>query len=607
MHVHHGGHPGPGMGRLGASIDEDVLGRVYDHRVVMRLLGYMWPHRRLLLVSLVGMLLYTGASVALPWVIKWGIDDFIATKDLAGLNRAALVFGGVMLANYVFMYIHQMALAKASQQVLYELRTGMFNHLQRLSISFFDRNEVGRVMSRVQNDVQQLQEFLSIMILGLGDLLSLVGIIVAMLLMNPSLALITLTVIPILFAVVALWQRNARRSFMRVRHAIAVVNAGLQENISGVRVVQSLNRQEVNLQRFERANAEHLNANLDAGRLSSTLLPTVELLTALALGFVVVFGGYMVLDGALAVGALVAFAMYIQRFFDPIRNLTMQYTELQRAMASGARVFELMDVQPEVRDRPGARPLSPISGDVRYEGVGFQYVPGVPVLRDIDLHVQPGQTVALVGPTGAGKTTMVNLLARFYDVTSGQITIDGHDIRDVTRDSLARQMSVVLQEPFLFSGTVIENIRYCHTEATEEAVVRAARAVRAHDFIERLERGYQTPLLERGRNLSVGQRQLISFARAILADPRILILDEATANIDTHTELLIQEALRELLRGRTAVVIAHRLSTIRNADLIVVLDEGRIVEAGTHAQLLARGGLYSHLSSALAAAAPGTG
>ncbi|MDO8750206.1 MAG: ABC transporter ATP-binding protein, partial [Dehalococcoidia bacterium] len=381
----------------------------------------------------------------------------------------------------------------------------------------------------------------------------------------------------------------------RVRNAISAVNSRLQQNISGVRVVQSLNREEINLKQFAQVNQANLDANLGAIRLSAFLMPTVDLVTAAALALLVVVGGTMSLHGELMPGALIGFALYVQRFFDPIRNLTMQYTQFQRAMTSGVRIFQLLDVKPEVVDSPNAPELPTIQGDVQYDHVSFHYLAGVPVLQDVSLHIRPGQTVALVGPTGAGKTTMVSLLARFYDVGSGRITVDGHDIREVARDSLARQMSMVLQEPFLFSVSVADNIKYRHTEAPMEKVIAAARAVGAHDFIMRLDHGYDTVLQERGVNLSVGQRQLVSFARAVLADPRILILDEATANIDTFTEVLIQRALRELLQGRTAVVIAHRLSTIQNADMIVVMDKGRIVDAGTHNELLGRCALYARL------------
>ncbi|MFQ5860650.1 MAG: ABC transporter ATP-binding protein, partial [Dehalococcoidia bacterium] len=586
MHWHYG--------QLG-NIDEEQLGRLYDQRVVLRLLGYLRPYRTLTLLSVLGMLLYTLTIVAMPWIIQQAIDSVVASQSLAGLRTAVLLFAANAVVNYAANYFHLRALAQMGQRVLYDLRTHLFHHLQRLSLSFFDRNEVGRVMSRIQNDVQQLQEFLSILILGLGDLLTLLGIIAAMLLMHLPLALITLTVLPVLFLIMVVWQRYAQVSFMRVRRAIAMVNVGLQENISGVRVIQSLNRQEANIERFDQLNSSHLDANLQASRLSSALLPTVEVLTAVATGLIIVFGGAMVLRGELAVGVLVAFALYIQRFFDPIRNLTMQYTQLQRAMTSGARIFELLDTQPEVTDRPDAQELPRIRGEIRFEDVSFAYQPGQEVLHHIHLHIRPGETVALVGPTGAGKTTLVALAARFYDVTQGCITTDGVDIRQLSQASLASQRAMVLQEPFLFSGTIAENIRYCREGLSDEEIIRAARLVGAHEFITRLPQGYDMPVQERGGNLSVGQRQLIALARAVAAAPHILTLDEATASIDSHTEMLIQQALKQVLQGRTSLVIAHRLSTVRSADRIVVLDGGRIVEEGSHEALLRQGGLYTQL------------
>ena len=565
--------------------------------IVLRLLGYLFRHRVPVAVTIVTMLVYSGAVVVMPWLVKLAIDQQIlsGSGDLVGLAGIVALYLLAAVAQFVSGYIHRRILARLGQEMVYEMRTELFDQLQRLSVSFFDRNRVGRIMSRIQNDVEQLQELVLIFVFSLANVVSVAGIVTAMMLLDMPLALMMLALSLCIIPALNVWQRLARPHYQRVRQTIAEVNSRFQEDIAGVRVVQSLNRQGTNTGLFDEANRGHLSASLMALRYWAGIFPSMELLTAVALVLVVYVGGNMVLGGSLEVGIVIAFALYIERLFGPIQEMANQFEQLQKAMVSADRIFELLDVKPLVSERPGAKKLPLIRGEVRYEGVDFHYSPKIPILHHVDLQISAGETVALVGPTGAGKTTLASLLLRYYDVVQGRITVDGYDIRDLNQASLARQMSVVLQEPYLFSGTVRDNIRYNRTEATDEEVDRAATAVGAHDFVTELEDGYDTLLQERGGNLSVGQRQLISFARALVADPRILILDEATANIDTYTEVLIQEALKELLKDRTALVIAHRLSTVRNADRIVVVDEGRVVEQGTHDQLTASGGHYSRL------------
>ena len=588
-------------GALRGQIDEEVFGKLYDRRVVTRMVPYIAPYRKTAAIATLSMLVYIGTQLAVPWIIKIGIDGPIADGDFAGLTVVFGVFIGVAITNWASNYAQELAMAKSAQGVLYSLRRELFSHLQRLPVSFYDRNEVGRLMSRVQGDVSQLQEFLTLVVMTLGELMSLIGIVVLLLLLNLKLGLICMVVLPVLVVIMAIWQPFARKAFLRARRAISIVNGALNENITGVRVVQSMNRQGANMADFDVKNRENLNALQSATRLSSGLLPSVDILTGVAIGLALYFGS-RILDtdpatGGLEIGVLIAFVMYIQRFFDPIRNLTMQYTQLQRSMASGERIFNLLDTNPDLVDAAEAETLPRLKGEVEFKDVSFSYVPGEDVLSNVSFHIDPGETVAIVGPTGAGKTTLVSLVNRFYDVSldRGAILVDGRDIRKVTRNSLAGQMSMVLQEPFLFSGTIKQNIKYNHGDVSDEKMVEAAKAVGAHDFIIQLEDGYDTYLQERGVNLSVGQRQLLSFARAIVADPRILILDEATASIDSYTEMLIQRALQKVLKGRTAIVIAHRLSTIRGAEKIVVLHLGKIVEVGSHKELMENGGLYAHL------------
>jgi ABC-type multidrug transport system fused ATPase/permease subunit len=576
--------------------EEEQLGSIYEHRVVSRLIGYMSSFKVGATVTLVAMVVFMASSVALPRMIGIAVDEYITPKDWTGLVRFSIFFIIVALIGAVGNRVQMMEMARIGQGLVFILRRELFAHLQTLSMSFWDRSQVGRIMSRVTNDVNQIQEVVTQGLVGtIPQLLMLVIMVAIMFRMDVLLALATLGVMPFLIVITMLWQRRAREVFIGVRKAIAIVNGILNEDVSGVRAIQSMRREQENIRQFDEVNRVHLNANIDAARLSAFMMPVVEVQSALALGVIIVLGGYRVMNGYISAGELITFFLYAQRIFDPLRMIIMQYTELQRAMAGGVRIFELMDVESEIQDKPGVPELPSITGEIAFEDVSFEYVPNQPVLDHISVIIKPGQTVALVGPTGAGKTTFVNLVGRLYEVTEGSVKIDGCDIRDVRKSSIANQMGVVLQDPFLFSGTIKENILFGRPGSTDYEVEEAARAVGAHGFIMRLENGYDSALEERGGNISVGERQLVSFARALLADPRILILDEATANIDTRTEMVIQEALRGLLKGRTSIVIAHRLSTIREADRILVLDNGRLIQQGNHDELLALDGLYARL------------
>ncbi|MBI2724545.1 MAG: ABC transporter ATP-binding protein [Chloroflexi bacterium] len=575
--------------------DDEELGSVYNHRVVVRMWAFIAPFRARLALATIGTLGFALATRSMPLAIKGLVNGGI-TKNLDAVNRWGWIYITLAFLSFGFYYLQLTTTGWIGHRLLLRLRRELFAHLQKLSLRFYDNNEVGRVMSRVTSDVTALQDLMTSGFLTiLGDLAGIALSVGFLMYFDVRLSLVTFTVVPILVLTMAVWQAYSRRAFVRVRQAIAVVNANLQENVSGVRVIQSLSREDENARRFEQINQQNLRANVDAGRLTAAVMPAVEVIVALAMSLVVAYGGYRVLHNQMGVAALIAFTLQLQLFFDPVRDLVLQYTQLQRAMAGGERVIEVLDTKPEFEDAPDAIAITQIEGRVDFNHVVFRYVDDVTVLDGIDLHVQPGETVAFVGQTGAGKTTITGLIPRFYDVTEGSVQIDGIDVRKISHESLAHRLGFVLQEPFLFSGTVAENIRFGRPDATDDDIRASARNVGAHDFIMRLEDGYDTYLHERGMNLSVGQRQLISFARAIIARPRILILDEATANVDTQTEVIIQRALKTLLEGRTSFVIAHRLSTIRNADRIVVLEHGKIVEQGKHDDLLNLGGRYANL------------
>ena len=573
--------------------EEQVIGKAYDAKLMRRLLSYIRPYRRSAFLAIVCLIAGSAFSILQPYLTKVAIDGYIQNNSVAGLNKIAALYALTLVAVFFLSFSQTWLINVMGQKIMRDLRMEIFRHLQKLDVSFFDKNPVGRLMTRVTSDVDALNElFTSGVISVFDDIFTLSGIIISLFLLNYRLALGIVAILPFLILITLMFKIKVRDSYRMVRTAIARINAFLQENITGAAVVQIFGQEAKQYRQFTRINKDHLNANLQSIFYYAVFFPLLKIISAMAIAIIVWYGGIQVLSGALTFGTLVAFIQYSERFFSPISDLSEKYTILQAAMASSERIFKLLDSEPSVATPNAPKALTVHRGSIEFRNVSFSYNPGEAVLRDISFKVEPGEKIAVVGATGAGKSTIIALLNRFYDVQQGSILIDGIDVRDHDLSGLRKSIGIVLQDVFLFSGSVSENIRLGNPDITDPQVEEAADTVHAVQFIRRLDQKYASKLGERGSSISVGQKQLLSFARALAYDPKILVLDEATSSIDTETEMLIRDALQKLLARRTSIVIAHRLSTVQNADRIIVLHHGRIREIGTHQELLHLKGVY---------------